>query len=137
MNQLTPTNRCPGNTGMQGCAPAADPPSIATPSYAEALVEPAGVFGSPAELVAHPWFTAQEKRTILLSWARDELVLEQVANGILPELKPRSRIDAVVEALSRFDPRAAAEYGAAADAIRARKLRRAGSRLARLRARRA
>ena len=104
--------------GAAGLAP------LRPSSYTEALVDPGGVFRHPAEVVGHPWFTQEEKRTVLLSWARDELVLEQVANRSLPELKPRSRIDAVLEALSRFDPQTAAEYHAAVGTIRARRLRR-------------
>jgi hypothetical protein len=45
-------------------------------------------------VVDHPWFSDQEKRTILPSWVRDELVKEQVARKALPELKPHSQIDA-------------------------------------------
>src|ERR687894_2121398 len=91
----------------------------AEPSFVEALIDPVNVFGDPHEVVEHPWFTHEEKRTILLSWARDELLLEQVANKTLPELKPRSRIDAVIEALARFDAPAAGEYLSAVAAIRA------------------
>jgi hypothetical protein len=92
-------------------------------SFVEALVDPVNVFADPAEVAEHPWFTHEEKRTILLSWARDELVVEQVAKKLTPELQPRSRIDAVIEALSQFDPPAASEYRAAAAAIRASHLR--------------
>jgi hypothetical protein len=94
------------------------PPATA-PSYVEALVDPGNVFRSPAEVAEHPWFTPEEKRTVLLSWARDELVLEQVASRTLPELRPRSQIDAVIEALSHLDPHAAMEYRAAVATIRA------------------
>jgi hypothetical protein len=99
-------------------------PPVTTSTYVEALVDPGGVFRDPAEIAEHPWFTREEKRTILLSWARDELVLEQVANRSLPELKPKSRIDRVVEALAQFDRNAAAEYRAAVRSIRAQPLRR-------------
>jgi len=90
------------------------------PSFVEALVDPVNVFADPVEVVEHPWFTPDEKRTILLSWARDELVLEQVARRAAPELAPQSRIDAVIEGLSQFDAPAAGEYLSAAAAIRAR-----------------
>lgn len=93
------------------------------PSFVEALVDPVNVFGDPVEVVEHPWFTDEEKRTILLSWARDELVVEQVAKKLTPDLQPKSRIDEVVEALSRFDPPAAGEYLSAVAAIRACYLR--------------
>jgi len=103
---------------------AIDASCISSPSFTEALVDPVNLFRDPTEVVEHPWFTREEKRTILLSWARDELLLEQVANETLPELKPRSRIDAVIEALARFDAPAADEYLSAVAAIRASHLRR-------------
>jgi len=74
--------------------PAIDRPGPSEPSFVEALVNPAGVFRDPEEVVHHPWFTHEEKRTILLSWVRDELVIEQVARQALSELRPESRIDA-------------------------------------------
>ena len=77
------------------------------------------VCASGIEVVDHVWFSDQEKRTILLSWVRDELVKEQVAHKALPELKPHSQIDAVLAALSRFDPLAAREYRSALVSIRA------------------
>jgi len=94
----------------------------AEPSFVEALVDPVNVFRHPEEVVEHPWFTPEEKRTILLSWARDELVLEQVARRVAPKLRPQSCIDAVIEALSLFDAPAAGEYLSAAAAIRTRHL---------------
>ncbi|MCB5176982.1 hypothetical protein [Microvirga lenta] len=99
------------------------PEDLCRPSFLDALLDPAAVFRHPAEVVDHPWFTDEEKRTILLSWVRDELVIEQVSKGAAPDLTPRSRIDDVIEALSRFDPCAAGEYLSAAASIRARHLR--------------
>ena len=93
-------------------------PGVSEPSFVEALVDAVRVFRDPREVVEHPWFTDEEKRTILLSWARDELVIEQVATNVMPELNPKSRIDAVVEALSEFDASAAGEYLAAVKSIR-------------------
>ena len=94
--------------------------SVSDASFVEALIDPVNVFDHPREVVEHPWFTHREKRTILLSWARDELVAEQVTSRLTPELRVRSRIDAVIEALSRFDAGAATEYRSAAAAIRNR-----------------
>jgi hypothetical protein len=91
------------------------------PSFVEALVDPVTVFDYPREVVEHPGFTHQEKRTILLSWARDELVAEQVTSRLAPELGIRSRIDAVVEALATFDNAAAAEYTSAVALIRSKR----------------
>jgi len=94
-------------------------PGYSEPSFVDALAHPHQVFANPRQVVDHPWFSDQEKRTILLSWVRDELVKEQVARKALPELKPHSQIDAVLAALSRFDPLAAGEYRSALVSIRA------------------
>jgi hypothetical protein len=122
---------------MQALKPTMNEAGVAPPSYTEALVDPGSVFRNPEEVAGHPCFTREEKRTILLSWVRDELVLEQVANRTLPELKPRSRIDPVIAALRTFDASAAAEYGTAVAAIRAQHRRRADRRGAFFRAKRA
>ena len=99
------------------------PPGVSEPSFVEALVDPVNTFGHPREVVEHPWFSDEEKRTILLSWARDELVIEQVAGKVMPDLGVKSRIDAVIEALALFDPTAAGEYLSAAQSIRGNKNR--------------
>jgi len=101
-----------------GAAARQDMFAMTGPSFTEALVDPGGVFREPVDVAEHPGFTHEEKRTILVSWARDELVIEQVAKKSLPELRPRSRIDTVLEALQKFDRRAAAEYRAAVASIR-------------------
>ncbi len=98
--------------------------SQSAPSFVEALVDPVTVFDHPREVVEHPRFTHQEKRTILLSWARDELVAEQVTSRLAPELGIRSRINAVVDALATFDSAAAAEYTSAVALIRSRRSKR-------------
>lgn len=97
---------------------------IAQPPVVEALVDPGGSFRDPEDVAEHPLLTREEKRTILLSWARDELALEQVVNRSLPELRPNSRIDRVIRALSRFDALAAQEYRTAVSVIRGRAARR-------------
>ena len=94
------------------------------PSFVEALVDPVNVFDHAREVVEHPGFTHEEKRTILLSWARDELVAEQVTSRLAPELGIRSRIDAMVDALATFDGAAAAEYTSAVTVIRSRRRKR-------------
>jgi len=98
-------------------------PGASERSFVEALVDPVNIFASPQEVVNHPWFSDEEKRTILLSWARDELVIEQVAGRVMPELQVKSRIDAVIEALALFDPPAAGEYLSAVQAIRGNRKR--------------
>ncbi len=96
-------------------------PGVSEPSFVEALVDPVNIFGHPRDVVEHPWFSDEEKRTILLSWARDELVIEQVASRMMPDLQVKSRIDAVVAALASFDPTAAGEYLSAVQTIRGAK----------------
>jgi hypothetical protein len=91
---------------------------VSEPSFLEALIDPVNVFHDPRQVVEHPWFSNEERRTILLSWARDELLIEQVASRVAPELAPQSRMDAVLEALSQFDAPAAGEYLAAVTSIR-------------------
>src|SRR5215216_5283221 len=106
MDQIGGANNSSRNTSIPNGG-------VFEPSFVDALIDPASVFRDPREIVEHPWFTEEEKRAILLSWARDELVLEQVASKAMPELMPSSRIDAVVDALCRFDTSAASEYLAA------------------------
>jgi hypothetical protein len=98
--------------------------NAAAPSFVEALVDPVNVFDHPREVVEHPGFTQEEKRTVLLSWARDELVAEQVTSRLTPELGIRSRIDAVLDALASFDSAAASEYTSAVALIRSRRSKR-------------
>jgi len=94
------------------------------PSFVEALIDPVNLFDHPRQVAEHPLFTREEKRTILLSWARDELAAEQVASRLAPELRTGSRIDAVLDALAAFDQGAAAEYISAIASIRAQWVRR-------------
>jgi len=89
---MTQTTTIDSHNGLR--RPQAFTPALTMPSYVEALVDPGGMFRNPAEVAEDAWFSREEKRTVLLSWARDELVLEQVASTALPELKPRSRIAA-------------------------------------------
>lgn len=96
----------------------ADPGDLSGPSFLDGLLDPAAVFQDPSEVVEHPRFTDEEKRTVLLSWVRDELVVEQVSRRTAPDLHARSRIDAVIGALSHFDPCAAGEYLSAVASLR-------------------
>jgi hypothetical protein len=88
-------------------------------SFVDALVDPAGTFREPQDVARHPSLRDEEKRTILLSWARNEFVIEAAARS-WPELAPRSRIEAVLAALALYDPLAAEEYRAGLDAIHGR-----------------
>src|SRR4051812_39077964 len=97
-------------TRRQRSKPDVQSPGTSEASFVEALVDPGCAFRTPDKVIEHPWFSDEEKRTILLSWARDELVVEQVALKVMPEMKPRSRIDAVIEALAQYDSPAAGEY---------------------------
>lgn len=81
-------------------------------AFLDALIEPAAAFSSPAEVVEHPAFSAQQKRTILLAWANDALALEQAGVQDLTEFAPVSHLDALIAALEVCDPEAAREYAA-------------------------
>jgi len=81
-----------------------DSAGVSEPAFVEALIDPVNVFRDPSEVLEHPWFTDEEKKAVLMSWARDELVVEQVASNVMPEPRPKWRIDAVIEALSRSTP---------------------------------
>src|SRR4051794_27647181 len=83
-------------------SPGAETSGVSEPSFVEALVNPTSVFRHPQEVAHHPWFTNQEKRAVLLSWARDELIAEQLASKAAPELELTSSIDAVVEVLAHL-----------------------------------
>ena len=65
-------------------------------------------------VVDHPWFSDQEKRTILPSWVRDELVKEQVARKALPESSRtrRSMLEPLRSSCSCLSLRQARETGA-------------------------
>jgi len=84
----------------------------------QALIDPGEVFARPSDVLDDPTLTDAEKRAVLLSWARDELVIEQVVMRVMRELGVRSRITAVVDALAELDPTAGDTYAAAARAIR-------------------
>lgn len=109
------------NTTLERPAPRLRAENAFEPSFVEALVDPVNVFDHPRQVAEHPGFTREEKRTILLSWARDELVAEQVTSRLAPELGIRSRVDAVLDALAPFDGAAAAEYTSAVALIRSRR----------------
>ena len=88
-------------------------------SFVDALVDPAGTFRDPQDVAGHPGLSREEKRTILLSWTRNEFVIE-AAGRSWPELTPQSRADAILDALALFDPLAADEYRAALYEVRGR-----------------
>jgi len=106
------------NLLISAANPGADARGVSEVSFVDALAHPGCVFRHPQEVVHHPWFTDQEKRLVLLSWVRDELVAEQLACKAAPELELVARTDAVVEALAHYDPRAADEYRSAAATLR-------------------
>jgi hypothetical protein len=82
------------------CSPEIKNPSLSEPSFVDALVDPLGMFRNIGDVIQHPWFTHQEKRTILLSWVRDELVAEHAARQAASALLSHSRVDDVITALS-------------------------------------
>src|SRR4051794_41241762 len=111
------------NPMISATNPGADASAASGASFVDALAHPGCVFRHPQEVVHHPWFTDQEKRLVLLSWVRDELVAEQLACKAAPELELVARTDAVIEALAHYDPRAADEYRSAVATLRRPKQR--------------
>src|SRR4051794_12245295 len=79
-------------------------------AFVQALLTPGRVFENPHEVVRYPWFTDEEKRAVLTSWAHEELAVEHMARKLGPKLKPEPRTDHVIEALAEFDAAAAGEY---------------------------
>jgi hypothetical protein len=106
------------NPPISAANPGNDARAVSETSFVDALAHPACVFRHPEEVVHHPWFTDQEKRMVLLSWVRDELVAEQLACKAAPDLELIARTDAVIEALAHYDPFAASEYRSAAATLR-------------------
>jgi hypothetical protein len=68
------------------------------PELDRALINPAAVFGSPADVVHHPLLTLDCKREILWRWAWDEYLLELANADGMPEGEP-SRLSEVKAAL--------------------------------------
>jgi hypothetical protein len=71
------------------------------PNLERALINPAGVFGSPDEVVLHPLLSLACKREILGRWAWDELLIEIAHSEGMPG-GPPSRLGDVKEALRRL-----------------------------------
>ena len=93
----------------------------------QALVAPGDVFRHPREVLAHPWLTQGEKRTILASWASDASAIDN-APGMRCLLGSRAQpvsVDAVLSALAELDRKSApATNAASAKRPMARSLRR-------------
>lgn len=115
---------------MTDPAPAAAP--AATPAaFLDALIDPAASFTSPAEVVAHPGFTPEQKRTILLAWVNDALALEEAGAQDLTDFAPVSHLDELIGALEACDPEAAQEYAGLRRHVRGKLSRRQRSKTAR------
>lgn len=71
------------------------------PDLERALINPAGVFGSPDEVVLHPLLSHACKREILGRWAWDELLIEIAHSEGMPG-GPPSRLGDVKEALRQL-----------------------------------
>jgi hypothetical protein len=71
------------------------------PDLERALINPAGVFRLPNEVVLHPLLSLACKREILGRWAWDEYLIEIAQSEGMPEGSP-SRLGDVKEALRRL-----------------------------------
>ena len=58
------------------------------PDLEKAFINPAGVFGSPVDVVRHPLLTLDCKREILWRWAWDEYLLDLANADGMPEGEP-------------------------------------------------
>lgn len=85
-------------------------PSATPAAFLDALIDPAASFTSPAEVTAHPAFTPEQKRTILIAWVNDALALEEAGAQDLTDFAPVSHLDALIETLEACDPTIAREY---------------------------
>lgn len=99
-------------------------PPAARAAFVDALVDPAAAFSHPAEVVEHPSLSDDQKRIILLAWANDALGLEWADARDLTDFAPVARLDALLEALEQFDPKAAADYRDVRNHVRSKSARR-------------
>jgi hypothetical protein len=72
------------------------------PDFERALLNPAAVFGSPAEVLHDPSLSLSEKREVLRRWAWDAWLLEVAADEAMVGGES-SRLDEVKEALVALD----------------------------------
>lgn len=72
------------------------------PDYERALINPAAVFSSPAEVLHDPSLSLSEKREVLQRWAWDAWLLEVAADEAMAGGEP-SRLDDVKQALATLD----------------------------------
>jgi hypothetical protein len=97
---------------------------MAAAAFADALLDPASVFDTPADVVSHPGLRDDQKRVILLAWANDALGLEWADARDLTDFAPVAHLDALLEALEPLDPKAAADYRAVRKHVRSESARR-------------
>lgn len=88
-------NKPPGS----GAGNAAGPATI---DLDAALLRPADVFASPAQVVAQPLLDREQKREILNRWAWDARLIEAAVAEGAPD-GPPSRLDEVLDALRLLD----------------------------------
>ena len=77
------------------------------------LLHPARAFGHPADIVADPDLTINEKRAVLASWASDACAVEAAPDLRQPVDGPPVRFDDIMDALKKLDAEAArsVDYG--------------------------
>src|SRR3954467_3855051 len=74
----------------------------------DALLNPAGAFAHPRNVVADPDLTLNEKRAILASWASDACAVEAAPALRQAPFAPESvSVDEILEALCDLDKQAA------------------------------
>ena len=89
-------------------------PHLVMPDLDAALLDPAGAFASPRDVVRHPLLATAERREILRRWLWDARRIEATAEESPLGGGEPSRLDEVLEALAlldRTDGRAAGDAG--------------------------
>ena len=90
-----------------------DRPHLVTPNFDDALVDPSRVFHGPREVAEHPLLTEREKREVLQRWLWDARLIETAVAEGMPDGGEPSRLDEVLDALTRLDASAARPQAAA------------------------
>ena len=101
---VTAPEAAPTDTALQGADPlfcfAWDHPHLVMPDFDAALLDPAGVFASPHDVVEHKLLTEAEKRAILERWLWDARRIEATADEAPLDAGEPSRLEEVLAALA-------------------------------------
>jgi hypothetical protein len=91
--------------------------------YIDKLLDPAGAYQHPAQVVADTDLTLNEKRAVLASWASDACAVEASPELRQPTDGPPIPYDTIMEALRKLDGEAAQKTNYGRLINRARRIR--------------